>query len=140
MKEVLNGFKDWLKTQYGCPVIIEPQRQDLKEPRWRLTLGGVSKQGEKRRVLTITGTIQADGGDPNMTSPLLSLIEKNAELEITEKAFEFPYTLPGGVYKAKASFTSSGEGGWTENDEEANYPFSYMEQYRISLSYNPDYK
>lgn len=137
--ELLEGFKAWLMGQYACPVLIEPQKQDRAEPRWRLAVSHFEKQGEDRRGLNIVGTIQADGDGPGIyLDKIMALSEKSVELELTEEGFEFSYTLPGGTYKAKATFSLSGDGAWRENDPEEKFRFSYMEQYRIQLSYNPN--
>ena len=136
--ELLDGFKTWLGSQYNCPVLIEPQRQDRAEPRWRLAASHFEKQGENRRLLNIVGTIQADGDGPGTyLSRILSISSKSAEIGLTEKGFEFTYTTLSGTYTAKAFFTLSGEGSWRENDPEEKFRYSYMEQYRIQLSYNP---
>jgi len=138
--ELVDGFKAWLNDQFGCPVIIEPQRQDRPEPRWRLAVGGFAPQGEKRQLLTINGAIQADGDGPVFLDKLATISKKAADLKLTEKGFEFEYTMPGGTYTAKASFTLQGDGGWQQNDEEEKFSFSWVEQYKIQLSYNPDNK
>lgn len=139
MKALLEGLKAWLKNQYSCLVIIEPLKSDRPDPRWRLAAGNFSGQGNDRRVLNALGTIQADGDGPDaFLSKLLEMSEKSAELELTEKGFEFDYTLHGGTYKAKATFSLYGDGDWRENNEEDQWSFSYMETYRIQISYNPN--
>jgi len=131
MKAVLEAFIQYLKA-HEIPALVEPESLETTEPFFRLGFTGFDAAGKNREQLSLTGTLTAQGDGPDYF--LDSVIEASRKLlPLRERAF--PFTVSSGV-SATATMERTAPGRFQEN-EEGKYHFSYIEVYRIELTYNP---
>ncbi len=132
--KVLDAFRDWFTLQTGIPTLFEPERLANQEPTFRLNLAGFEAQGENREKVELTGTLSAQGDAPDFF--LDQVIDASrAMLPYREGAHAFDVE-PG--FQATATITRTAPGRFEPNqDESKTYGYSYFEQFRVELSYNP---
>ncbi len=132
--KVLDAFKNYISAQTGVVAVLEPEKLEVSEPNLRLMLNGFDSQGQNREKLTLTGTLTAQGDGPDyFLDSVLS----------ASRAF-LPFRDGSHVFEVEAGFTASATvtrtapGRFEQNENEGRFAFSFIEQFRIEISYNPD--
>ncbi len=130
---VLDAARVFLEDAAGVRTVLMPEKLTPEGPHFRLTLNGFDTQGVDREELVLSGVLTADGDRPDYFLDSV-IAASRALLPYRDGAHEF--TVSEG-FQATLTARREAPGRFIEN-EEGEQPFSYIESYRIGISYNPN--
>lgn len=131
--KILNAFRDYLASETGLTVVLEPQSLEVSEPNVRLMINEFDSQGENRERLTLTASLTAHGDGPDY---FLDGVINASRAFIPFRDGSHAFDVESG-FIATATFSRTAPGRFERSEEEGSYAFSYIEQFRVELSYNP---
>ncbi|MCF7952392.1 MAG: hypothetical protein K9L57_12210 [Spirochaetaceae bacterium] len=131
--KVLDAFKAFISTQTGVTTVLEPQSLEVSEPNLRLMISEFDSQGENRERLTLTASLVANGDGPDY---FLDGVISASRAFVPFREGSHVFDVEEG-FMATATFTRTAPGRFERSEEEGSYAFSYIEQFRVELSYNP---
>jgi len=131
-KIVVEKFKAHLEG-LGLNVFLGPLTVDPADVGLRLFFSGFEEQGDDREKISLEGALSGRGVDPGR---YLSLIISHSRIvsKLLKKGFEYPLS---DSCKAKAEMRRTAEGRFQQDEAEDKFDWSFQENYRIELSYNP---
>ena len=133
--DIINSCLKWFEQKTELNTLIEPQQIEPVAPTLRFMITGFTEQGENREKIKATATLNAYGEGP-MTFLKSVAAASRKMIKLTERSNAFDI-LNTENSSATVTFTKLGDGGFQENDSDiAKYPFLWVEQYTMEISYN----
>ena len=140
--EMVEAFKTALKNYTGFPVDIAPSRTERDEPHISLSFSGFDKQGTDREKILFNMTLSASGEGPSyfldevieLSGSVYELRQNSTDTASQKRAYLDVEVAQD--FKPRATFNQVSAGRFQEN-QEGKFKYSYIEIYRVELSYNP---
>ena len=135
-EEMLDRFKKELSKATGFAVEFEPSQTRRDEPCIFLSLNGFDLQGIDREKIIFSALLSVSGEGPfYFLNSAIALSRALLLLQTAEQPYLDIDIAP--AFKPRATFKQTATGRFQEN-QEGKFKYSYMEMYRVELSYNPE--
>lgn len=144
MKEILEEFAAWVKSETGVPVLYDPQPLRSAEPHIRLTFTGAAGEGKTHATLFFQLSIVGAGDGPEV------FLDRIMEASLAVVDFYNPcihhrqvdIVLPNGSGSFRVGFPDvmNSSGQFTRNSgdegETVKWAYTYVEPHMVEFTFN----
>lgn len=127
-EELVDSLKETVKTYFGIPAVLLPQKATINSARIELLFQSVIPNGEGNEKLTFTADFRTNGTHKKWLTETISFSRKVQELS---KEY-MPLNVDG--VQLRCYWIKNGAAGWRyPSEEESSMPAEYENSWRVEL-------